>query len=162
MRAYDFEIYQKDRLNEKLHHFISLVGTIATLNLGVGFFILDKISMGNPFFLHLIASLISGVGLFAAAIFTALTTLYKPTKYYVFLSDPKGFIKKYAKLTKTHVVRESTMTMADVVELNREVNLQKVKMLDLIVLFVIFGTVALVFFTVFTAFALAIPPPIDP
>lgn len=161
MRAYDFEVHQKDKLNEKLHNFISIGGTIATLNLGVGFFILDRISLENPFFPYLIVTLLAGVGLFAASILTALIA-YKPTKYYIFLGDPKGFVEKYANLTKTHVVRESAMTMAEVVESNREVNLRKVERLNLIVLFIILGTIALVCFTVFTALALGVPPPIDP
>jgi len=99
--------------------------------------------------------------LFSIGILTALTA-YKPTEYYIFLKDPKGFIEKYANLTKTHVVRESAMTMAEIVEFNREVNLRKVKRLNLIVLLIILGTIALMCFTVLTAFALGVPPPIEP
>jgi hypothetical protein len=160
LRAYNFELDQKDRLNEKLQNIISLVGTIATLNLGVGFFILDKITSDNLYYLHLIVLLLLGIISFAAAILTSLFT-YKPTKYYVYLADPKRFIKKYSNLTKTHVVRESAMAMADVVELNRKVNLWKVGKLSLIFCFIVLGIVALVLFTIFTVLALGIPP-IDP
>lgn len=148
-------------MNGKLYNFASIAGTIAALNLGVGFFILDKTSMENPFFPYLIATLISGVVLFSTGILTALTA-YKPTEYYIFLKNPEEFIKKYSNLTKTHVVRESAMTMAEIIEFNREVNLRKVKRLNLIVLLIILGTVAFMCFTVLTAFALGVPPPIDP
>lgn len=160
LRAYNFEVDQKDNLNEKLQNIISLVGTIATLNLGVGFFILEQITFGNPYYLLLIALLVLGVIFFAGAILISLFT-YRPTKYYIFLANPRGFVEKYANLTKTHVVRESAMTMADIVDLNRQVNLWKVRRLGLIFWFIIFGIIALVFFTIFTALALGIPP-IDP
>lgn len=160
LRAYDFEVDQKDKLNTKLQNIISLVGTIATLNLGVGYFILDKITMENPYYLHLISLLLLGVILFASAILLSLFT-YRPRKYYIFLADPREFVEKYSNLTKTHVVRESAMTIADAVNLNRRVNLWKVRRLDLIFWFIILGIIALVCFTVFTALALGIPP-IDP
>lgn len=158
MRAYDVEVHQKDKINAKLNNVIAIAGTIATLNIGIGFFILDRVSLENPFYFHLITTLLSGVGLFVAAILTALLA-YRPTTYYMFPRDPQEFIRKYANLTKTHVVRETAMTMAEIVGLNREVNLRKVKRLTCVFLFTILGTIAVVFFAVFMVLALQIPPP---
>lgn len=161
LRAYNFEVEQKDKLNKKLQNIISLCGTIATLNLGVGYFILDKISLQNPFFTYLIVIFVLGVIFFAAAILTALFT-YRPTNYFIFLANPRGFVEKYSNLSKTHVVRESATTMAEIVDLNRQVNLQKVGRLNLIFLFIILGVIALVVFTFCTALALGVPPLTDP
>jgi len=161
LRAYNFETNQKDKLNNKLNNFISIAGTIATLNIGVGFFVLDKVSASNPFFDLLIITLFLGVCLFGVAIFISLLA-YKPSTYYITPRDPHQFVEKYANLTKTHVIREVAMTMADIVVLNRDVNLRKVNKLNFVFWFIILGTFAVIFFTLFMILALRVPLPIDP
>ena len=131
------------------------------MNVGIGFFVLDMVSVQNPFFNWLIATLLTGVVLFGAAISIALQA-YKPSIYYITPSDPKRFIEKYANLTKTHVVRETAMTMAETVGLNRKVNLRKVDALNRIFWLAILGIVAIIFFTIFMILALRVPLPIDP
>ncbi len=161
IRAYNFELEQKDKINTKLNNFISILGTIVTLNVGIGFFVLDMVSVQNPFFNHLIVTLFIGIVLFGTAISIALRA-YKPSIYHITPSDPKRFIEKYANLTKTHVVRETAMTMADIVELNRKVNLKKVEKLNQIFWLAILGIIAVIFFTIFMILALRVPLPIDP
>ncbi len=147
-------------MDSKLNNFVGIVGTIATLNIGIGFFILDKISIENPFFHLLTITLLAGLGLFGMAISIALLT-YKPSTYYMTPKDPKRFIEDYANLTKAHIVRETAATMADITILNREANLQKIKRLNWVFWLVILGTIAVILFAVFTVLALGIPPPVD-
>lgn len=131
------------------------------MSIGVGSFILDKISATNPYFIYLIATLLFEVCLFVVIILKALYA-YKPSLYFITPAEPKRFIEKYANLTKTHVIRETATTMADIVMLNRKTNLKKVRSLDWISWLTIFGTIGLVFFAVFAIAALGIPPLIDP
>ena len=99
--------------------------------------------------------------MFGTALSIALQA-YKPSIYHITPSDPKRFIEKYANLTKTHVVRETAMTMAETVELNRKVNLEKVDALNWIFWLAILGIIAIIFFTIFMILALRVPLPIDP
>ena len=145
-------------MDAKLNNFITLAGTIATLNVGIGFFVLDRISTTNPFFIPLILALLAGVFLFVSTIFMGLNA-YKPSYYFMTPKDPKRYIEEYADLTKTHVLRETAMTMADVVSLNRKRNFRKVRSLTCLFWFIIFGTLAIVFFAVFMVLALWVPPP---
>ena len=131
------------------------------MNVGIGFFVLDMVSVQNPFFNWLIAALLTGVVLFGTALSIALKA-YKPSTYHITPSDPKRFIEKYANLTKTHVVRETAMTMAETVELNRKVNLKKVDALNCIFWLAILGIIAIIFFTIFMILALRVPLPINP
>lgn len=161
VKAYDFEFDQKERLDGKLNNFIAIIATIATLNVGIGFFVLDKISTGNPFYIHLISSLVVGVGLFVSSMVKALLA-YKPMKYYVTPEDPKRIIEKYKDLTKTHIIREVGATIAEATNLNKAVNLRKVKALHWVFWLTIFGIVTLFVFTLFMVLALRVPAPVNP
>lgn len=156
-RAYAFEWDQKERLDNKLNNFIAIAATVATLNMGVGFFVLERVSPKNTYYFPLVVTLLIGVGLFVFAIVISLRS-YKPMKYYITPKDSRKLIEKYKDLTKTHVIREVAATMAEVINLNREVNVRKADTLRCVFWLLILGVTAILIFTFFLVLALGVPP----
>lgn len=160
-KAYAFQLDYREKLDSKLNNFIAITATIVTLNVGIGFFVLDKISASNPFYLHLILSLLVGMSFFIFAMYKGLRG-YKPTKYRVFPEDSERIIEKYKKLTETHVVREVAASLAYATNWNKKVNARKAETINWVFWLVILGIVTMLAFTIFMVLALGVPPPIDP
>lgn len=156
-RAYAFEWEHKERLDNKLNNFIAIATTVATIYVGIGFFVLEKISTSNPYYFALVIILLIGVGSFIFAIVISLLG-YKPMKYYVTPKNAKQLIEKYKTLTKTHVIREVAATMAEVINLNREINVLKADILRRVFWILIFGVTAILIFAILLVFALGVPP----
>lgn len=158
IRAYDFEWEQKERIDNKLNNFMTIGATIATLYMGIGFFVLEKISTQNLFYIYLVITLLIGTGLFVSGVVVSLLG-YRPAKYSVSPKDAEKIIEKYKNLTKTHVIREVAATLAEATNQNMEVNLRKTKVLKWVFRILIFGIITILVFTVFLILALT-PPPI--
>lgn len=160
-KAYDFQFDLREKLDGKLNNFIAITAAIATLNTGIGFFVFDKIATRNPFHLHLVLSFLIGMGFFVFAMLRGLLG-YKPMSLTYYLEDSERFIKKYKKLTQTHVVREVAASLACATNLRKEVNARKAETINWVFWLVIFGFSSLLIFSIFMVIALGVPPPIDP
>lgn len=154
MRAYDFEWEQKERIDNKLNNFMIIAATIATLYMGIGFFVLEKISFQHPFYIYLAIILIVGTGSFVLAVMASLIG-YRPMKYSMSPKDPEKIIKKYKNLTKTHVIRTVAATLAEATNQNMEVNLRKTKLFKWVFGFLIFGIITIFVFTILLVSALS-------
>lgn len=154
-KAYAFQLDYREKLDSKLNNFIAITATIATLNVGIGFFVFDKISTRNPFYPSLVLTFLVGIGLFVFAMYKGLRG-YKPMKYRVFPEDPERIIEKYKKLTETHVVREVAASLAYATNWNKNVNVRKAETINWVFWLVIFGIVTMLCFTLFMVFALGI------
>ena len=160
-KAYAFQFDYRERLDSKLNNFIIITATIATLNVGIGFFVFDKVSTGNPFYPYLILTFLFGLGFFVSALLRGLLG-YKPKKYRVFPEDPERIIEKYKSLTETHLIRQSAASLARATNWNKEVNYKKVGTIHWVFRLVVLGIVTMLFFTILMVFALVVPPPVDP
>jgi len=156
IRAYDFEWEQKERIDNKLNNFMIIAATIATLFMGIGFFVLERISAQNPFYIHLAVTLVAGTALFVLGVACSLLG-YRPMKYSMSPKDPEKIIEKYKNLTKTHVTREVAATLAEATNLNMEVNLRKTRVFKWVFLILIFGITTILVFTIFLVLALNVP-----
>jgi len=157
IRAYDFEWEQKERIDNKLNNFMTVAATIATLYMGIGFFVLEKISFQNPFYVYLSITLLIGIGLFVLTVAISLLG-YRPMKYHMSPKDAEKIIEKYKDQTKTHVIREVGATLAEATKLNTEINLRKTKVLKWVFRIQIFGIVTILVFAIFLVLALKPPP----
>ena len=160
-RAYSFQYELRQRLDSKLNNFVAITATIATLNSGIAFFVLDKISWGNPYYFPLIASFFIGTGLLICALVKGLLG-YKPTKYTTYPEDPERLIEEYKDFPKTQVVRVVAASLASATNANKEVNVRKSRTINWVFYLIILGILALLVFTVFMVIALRTPTPIDP
>ena len=160
-RAYLFQYELRQRLDGKLNNFVAISATIATLNSGITFFVLDNISTRNPFYVPLIVAFFIGTGFLVSALVKGLLG-YKPTKYTVYPEDPERLIEKYKDFSKTQVVRVVAASLASATNANKEVNARKSRTINWVFYLIIFGILALLVFTAFMVLALRVPTPIDP
>jgi len=157
-KAYEFEWEQKERIDSKLNNLISIATTVATLNMGVGFFVLERVSVKNLYFIALVITLFASVGLFVFSVILSLYG-YRPMPYIATPKDSTKFIKDYQDLSKTDIIHTVAATMAKSTDQNRQTNLQKTKAMKYVHLVLILGALAILVFTVIMVFALTVPPP---
>jgi len=160
-QAYDYQFDSREKLDAKLNNFIAIIGTIATINIGIGFFVFDGIPPRNSFYLPLILSFIAEIALFAIAMIKALHG-YAPMDLYHITGKPTQFIEKHKDLTEAHVIRVVAATMAEVTESNERVNLLKANTIRWIFRELILAIIVMLIFTILVVLALAIGMPIDP
>lgn len=160
-QAYDYQFDAREKLDAKLNNFMSIIGTIATISIGIGFFVFDGIPLTNSFYVYLVSSFIAEITLFAAALIKALHA-YAPMDLYHTTGEPSKFIEKYKDLTETHVIREVGATMAEVTEANKRVNLLKTNAIQWIFRGLILAIVVMVVFAIILVLALAFGMPVDP
>ena len=160
-RTYSFQYELRERLDSKLNNFVAITATIATLNSGIAFFVLDKIPTRNPFYVPLIVSFFIGIGFLVGAVVKGLLG-YKPTKYTMYPEDPERLIKEYKDFSKTQVVRVVAASLASAANSNKEVNARKARTINWVFYLIILGILTLLAFSVFMVVALGIPISVDP
>ena len=160
-RAYSFQYELRGRLDSKLNNFVAITATIATLNSGIAFFVLDKISTRNPFYVPLVLTFFTATGFLVGALVKGLLG-YKPTKYTTYPEDPERLIEEYKDFSETKVVRVVASSLALATNSNKEVNARKSRTINWVLYLIILGILALFAFSVITVIALRVPTPIDP
>ena len=153
VKAYDFQFELKQRLENKLINFVTVIGTIAALYFGMGFFILQTISIGNPFYPYLIFTLVTGIALFVFAMVRALTA-YRAKDFIMALADPKRIIDDYQDLTRDHVIRRIGATLAEATTQNLEVNKKIMDKLSWVFWLTILGVFTLLIYAIIMTLAL--------
>lgn len=156
-RAYEFEWKQKERIDSKLYNLITITTTVATLNVGVGFFVLEKVSVRNPYFNALVITLLTSVSLFVFSIILSLYG-YKPKPYVATPKDSMRLIEEYIDLSKIDVIHKVAATMAKSTDQNRQTNLQKTNAMKYAYFTLIVGVMAILAFTVLMILALGTSP----
>jgi len=159
-KAYDFEWEQKERIDSKLNNLISIAMTVATLNMGVGFFVLERVTIRNPYFNLLVGTLFASVGLFVSGVIISLYG-YGPRPYTATPKDSMRLVEECMGLQKIEVIHKVAATMAKSTDQNRQTNLRKTKIMKYAYIVLILGVLAIMIFTVFMVLALSVPPTID-
>jgi hypothetical protein len=160
IKAYEFEWDQKEKIDTKLNNFVAIATTVATLNTGVGFFVLERVPSRNPYFIPLVVTLVIGVALFVLSVIVSLLG-YRPLKYQATPRDTLKIIDTYKTLKKAYIIREVATTMAEATNWNMQINKRKAKMLQLVFWILASGALSLVVFTICLSLALGTPV-IDP
>jgi len=160
-RAYSFQYELRERLDGKLNNFVAITATIATLNSGIAFYVLDKIATSNPFYIPLAVVFFIGIGFLISALIKGLLG-YKPTKYTMYPEDPERLIEDYEDFSKTEVIRTVAPSLALATNANKDVNTTKSRTINWVFYLTILGILMLVAFAVLTIFALGVPVPQDP
>jgi hypothetical protein len=125
--TYSREMTRTDGLDAKISNAIGTSGTLMTLFLGLGTFMLDKISKTNQFLPFLQATLILGLGLFTLGLFLLLTA-YRLKKYRVD-PNPQAIIEKFGNDEYSTLLLQLTSNMADGTTSNRKLNNNKARTL---------------------------------
>jgi len=160
-KAYDFVWEQKERIDSKLNNFISIATTVATLNMGVGFFVLERISVRNPYFNALVITLLAGVGFFVSSVIISLYE-YRPMQYTATPKDSMRLIEEYMDLPRSDIIHKVAATMAKSTDQNMQTNLQKTRAMKYIYSILIFGILAVLAFTILMVVALIVPSLVYP
>jgi Ca2+/Na+ antiporter len=121
--TYSREMARTDGLDAKISNAIGTSGTLMTLFLGLGTFMLEKISKTNQFMPFLQATLILGLTLFTSDLFLLLTA-YRLKKYRVD-PNPRAIIEKFGNYEYSKLLLQLTSNMADGTASNRELNNRK-------------------------------------
>lgn len=155
IRAYEFQSSMRQRLDTKLNSFIAIISTIAALNSGIAFFVLDNIPLQNPFHLSLIFIFLSGTAFFVIGLVKGLMG-YKPTYITIYPEDPERLIEDYQEKSKEEVIHTVVASLAEVTNANYLVNAKKSKTINWVFRFLIGGILIMFEFAVFMALALRV------
>jgi len=163
IRTYLSQYDLREKLDNKLHNFVTITGTIATLSIGIALFVFDKISMSNPYHNHLVVTFLIYLILFVGALIIGLRG-YKPTKYTWYPNDSVKLIEEYRKLpTERQVIRKAIGSYAKAANLNKDINAQKSQTCNKVFWLFILGILVMTIFSFFMILALGVPPPaVDP
>jgi hypothetical protein len=159
LRAYDFQIDLRERLDSKLNNFVAITGTVSTLSVGVALFVFERVKQDNPSFLPLIFTFSLFFGLLIAAMMIGLIG-YRPTALTLYPEDPERAIAEYSNFpTETHVIRTVAASLAEVTRRNIELNNQKSRICQWVFYLLIIGAVIFVIFTLIMVFTLGYSSP---
>jgi len=156
-KAYEFVWEQKERIDSKLNNLISIATTVATLNMGVGFFVLERVSVRNPYFNALVTTLFVSVGFFVSSVILSLRA-YRPMQYIATPKDSTRLIEEYMNLSRIDIIHKVAATMAKSTDQNMQTNLQKTKDMRYVFFILILGILAMLVFTVLMVAALSVSP----
>jgi hypothetical protein len=155
IRAYEFQSSMRQRLDTKLNSFIAIISTIAALNSGIAFFVLDNISPQNPFHLSLIFIFLGGTAYFIFGLVKGLMG-YKPTYITIYPENPERLIEDYQEKSKEEVIQTVAASLAEVTNANYLFNAEKSRTINWVFYFLICGILIMFEFAVYMALALRI------
>ncbi len=125
--TYERELNRTEVLDSKANNLITVCGTLMTLFLGLGTFMLEKVSKDNPYINAVRLSLVLGLGVFTIDIFI-LVRAYRLLKYR-FDPDPKALIDRFGNARQTELLLQVTSNLVDSTMHNREANKEKARTL---------------------------------
>ncbi len=125
--SYEREFSRADRLDLKANNLMTLSGTLMTLFLGLGTFMLEKVAKDNLYLYPLRSSLVVGLALFSIDIFI-LVRAYRLLKYR-FDPDPKEIIDTFGNTGYTDLTLQVTSNIVAATLDNRGLNDDKAKTL---------------------------------
>lgn len=148
---YKLEWQRADKLNDKAISIVTSAGTIMALYVGLGTFILDRVSRSNAYYPWLISVLMFGLLFFILAILNGLfgygVARYKAT-------DPEDFVKEYESRGWSEFVHYYGGDLKNAIAENRTVNDAKVKRIRFAMSSLTVGTISILLYALVILLAL--------
>lgn len=149
--VYEMEWQRADRLDDKAIRVVTSAGTIMALYIGLGTFILERISSSNIYYSLLTLVLMFGLTSFVFAVLIGLSG-YRVARYRA--TDPRDFIQEYESREWSELIHYYGGDLKNAILENRKINDYKVKRIRWAMFSLTIGTINILLYALVILFAL--------